>query len=342
MPTRWRFVLAWAPLWGLWFLIAMSYPGATVSAAARDSTVAIGTAALLGVAVWRITGIYVWPEHLHARFYTTHLLMGSLFAVLWMVPTLGIEALRRHVSLLELAGSMHVLASFAIGLWIYAVVTGVAYAVRTRGRLREQEQLAAEARLAALRRQLNPHFLFNALHSVAVLVRNDPAAAQAAIEQLGELLRYTLAETDADEVPLAEEWRFTKTYLDVEQIRFGARLSVTDQVAPETLSHLVPTFTLQILAENAVRHGIGPLAAGGVVTIRSSVQDGSLTLQVSDTGAGAGAGARDDSAVDRRGHGLRLLRERLTGLYGDRATLVTRTVPDRGFTATVTLPARRD
>jgi LytS/YehU family sensor histidine kinase len=316
----------------------MSSPGQSLQAAARDSTVAIGAAAVLGIAVWRFTGVYVWPEQLHVKFYGMHLVAGSLFAVLWMLPTLGIEALRRHVSLLELAGSTHVLASFAIGLWIYLIVTGVSYAIRTRWRLREQEQLAAEARLAALRRQLNPHFLFNALHSLAVLVRNDPAAAQAAIEQLGDLLRYTLAETDADEVPLAEEWRFTKTYLDLEQIRFGARLSVTDQVAPETLSHLVPTFTLQILAENAVRHGIGPLAAGGVVSIRSCVQDGSLTLQVSDTGAGA----RDDSAVDRRGRGLRLLRERLTGLYGDGATLITRTLPDQGFTATVTLPARRD
>ena len=333
-----RVVLAWAPLWGLWFLIAISSPGVSLAGAALDSTVAIGTAALLGVAVWRFTGVYVWPEQPPFTFYGTHLLAGALFAVLWMLPVMGADAVRRHVDLLEIARMSRVLASFAIGLWIYAVVTGVCYAVRTRGRLRDQERLAAEARLAALRRQLNPHFLFNALHSLAVLVRNDAAAAQVAIEQLGELLRYTLAETDADEVPLSEEWRFTKTYLDLEQIRFGARLSVSDQVAPDTLSHLVPTFTLQILVENAVRHGIGPRAAGGVVSIRSGVEDGSLTLQVSDTGAGA----RDDSAVHRRGRGLRLLRERLTGLYGEDATLVTRTVPDQGFTATVTLPARQD
>jgi len=141
-----------------------------------------------------------------------------------------------------------------------------------------------------------------------VLVRTDPAAAQVAIEQLGELLRYTLAETDADEVQLSEEWRFTKTYLDLEQVRFGARLSVADQLDPNTLSYLVPSFTLQILEENAVGDGIGPLAAGGVVKIRSAVQDASLTLEVSDTGAGA------TDAAAQRGRGLRLLRERWTGL----------------------------
>ena len=335
MRSSLRLVLAWAPLWGLWFLIAISSPGQSLAHAALDATLSIGTAALLGVAVWRLTGVYVWPEQPHFTFFGTHLVAGSLFAVLWMLPMFGAEALRRHVGLLEVARLPRVLASFAIGLWIYGLVTGVCYAVGTRGRLREQERLAAEARLAALRNQLNPHFLFNALHSLNVLVRTDPAAAQVAIEQLGELLRYTLAETDADEVQLSEEWRFTKTYLDLEQVRFGARLSVADQLDPNTLSYLVPSFTLQILAENAVRHGIGPLAAGGVVKIRSAVQDASLTLEVSDTGAGA------TDAAAQRGRGLRLLRERLTGLYGDTATLVTRTLVDQGFTATVTLPARR-
>jgi signal transduction histidine kinase len=336
MRSSLRLVLAWAPLWGLWFLIAISSPGQSLAHAALDATLSIGTAALLGIAVWRLTGVYVWPEHLQFGFFGIQLLAGSLFTVLWMLPMFGAEALRRHVGLLEIVRVPRVLASFAIGLWMYGLVTGVCYAVRTRGRLREQERLAAEARLAALRNQLNPHFLFNALHSLNVLVRTDPAAAQVAIEQLGELLRYTLAETDQDEVPLSEEWRFTKTYLDLEQVRFGARLSVSDQLDPSTLSCLVPSFTLQILAENAVRHGIGPLASGGVVKIRSAVQDTSLTLEVSDTGAGA------TGTPAQRGRGLRLLGERLTGLYGDAATLVTRTVLDQGFTATVTLPARRE
>ncbi len=336
MRSSLRLVLAWAPLWGLWFLINVSSPGQSLGGAALDATLSIGTAALLGVAVWRLTGVYVWPEQLQFKFLGAHLLAGSLFALLWMLPMFGADALRRHVGLLEIVRVPRVLASFAIGLWIYGLVTGVCYTVRTHGRFREQERLAAEARLAALRNQLNPHFLFNALHSLNVLVRTDPAAAQLAIEQLGELLRYTLAETEQDEVQLSEEWRFTKTYLDLEQVRFGARLSVSDHLDPSTLSCLVPSFTLQILAENAVRHGIGPVASGGVVKIRSAVRDTSLTLEVSDTGAGA----TDASA--QRGRGLRLLRERLTGLYGDAATLVTRTVLDQGFTATVTLPVRRE
>lgn len=335
---RVRVVLAWVPLWGLWFLIGMSAPGASVATAAADATVAIGTAALLGVGVWWATGVYVWPERMHFTFFGTHLLAGSLFALVWMVPSLAADALRRHVGLLQVAQPPRVLASFAIGLWIYGLVTGVAYAVRTRGRLRDQERLAAEARLAALRNQLNPHFLFNALHSLSVLVRRDQSAAQAAIEQLGDLLRYALSETGTDEVYLSEEWRFTKAYLDLEQIRFGARLTVDDQIAPDTLSCLVPSFTLQILVENAVRHGIGPVAAGGVVRIRTFLSDGWVTLEVSDTGAGGDA--RDPSS-GQMGRGLRLLRERLAGLYGEKGTLLTRTAPHEGFTATVTLPGGR-
>ncbi len=334
---RVRVVLAWVPLWGLWFLIGMSAPGASVGRAASDATVAIGTAALLGVGVWWATGVYVWPERMQFTFFGTQLLAGSLFALVWMVPSIAADALRRHVGLLQVAQPPRLLASFAIGLWIYGLVTGVAYAVRTRGRLRDQERLAAEARLAALRNQLNPHFLFNALHSLSVLVRRDQSAAQVAIEQLGDLLRYALSETGTDEVYLSEEWRFTKAYLDLEQIRFGARLTVDDQIAPDTLSCLVPSFTLQILVENAVRHGIGPLAAGGVVRIRTFLSDGCVTLEVSDTGAGGDA--REPSS-GQTGRGLRLLRERLAGLYGEKGTLVTRTAPHAGFTATVYVAGR--
>src|SRR5205823_3020195 len=113
MRSSLRFVLAWAPLWGLWFLIGMSSPGQSLQAAARDSTVAIGAAAVLGIAVWRFTRVYVWPEQLHFKFYGMHLVAGSLFAVLWMLPMIGAEALRRHVGVVEIVQLPRVVAWFA-------------------------------------------------------------------------------------------------------------------------------------------------------------------------------------------------------------------------------------
>src|SRR5207247_6162171 len=124
--------------------------------AALDAALSIGTAALLGIAVWRLTGVYVWPEHLQFGFFGIQLLAGSLFTVLWMLPMFGAEALRRHVGLLEIVRVPRVLASFAIGLWIYGLVTGVCYTVRTPGRFREEAWRGAATGRAARRGQAGP------------------------------------------------------------------------------------------------------------------------------------------------------------------------------------------
>jgi hypothetical protein len=336
-----RVIALWAPFWALWAMVSLAYPGETLTSASAGATAAIGAAALLGFGAWRFTGIYHWPspEELGLKFYGIQLAMASGFSLVWLLAIAGTEAIGQHKELVHVVRDWwRVLAwYFVLGIAIYGLVAGISYAVRTRHRLGEQERLAAEARLAALRNQLNPHFLFNALHSLSVLVRRDQAAAEAAIEQLGDMLRYTLAETEGDEVPLTEEWRFTKTYLALEQIRFGTRLAVEARLNRDTLSCLVPSFTLQVLAENAVRHGIGPLSAGGIVRFQSRLEDGSLVVQVSDTGAGV-----SNAEVAQRGHGLKLLRERLAALYREQGTLHTDSVPGQGFTAWVRLPVKHE
>ncbi len=333
-----RVIALWAPLWALWAVFSLFYPGETLTSAARGATAAIGAAALLGFGAWWFTGIYPWPppEQLGLKFYGAQLAMGSAFSIAWLVALLGSDALRQHKDMIAVVHDWSRVLGwyFVLGLSIYGVVTGVSYTLRTRGRLQEQERLAAEARLAALRNQLNPHFLFNALHSLSALVRTDQAAAQLAIEQLGDMLRFTLAETAADEVPLSEEWRFTRTYLALEQIRFGERLGVEERLSKDTLSCLVPSFTLQVLAENAVRHGIGRLPGGGVVRVGSQLQNGNLILEVRDTGAGMEHGKA------QQGHGLALLRERLATLYREHGTLETDSAPGQGFRAVVRLPVR--
>jgi sensor histidine kinase YesM len=143
-----------------------------------------------------------------------------------------------------------------------------------------------EARLQALRCQLNPHFLFNTLHSIAELVHEDPGLAEQLILRLGELLRKVLSSSDQQEIDLADELEFIKAYLDIEQMRLGDRLHVEWDVAPDVLRLKVPSLLLQPLVENAIQHGIAPSNRSGTVQIRAQRDNGFLHLQVRDSGPG--------------------------------------------------------
>lgn len=173
---------------------------------------------------------------------------------------------------------------------------------------------AADARLAALQSEMKPHFLFNALNTVAALVRADPRAAERTIEDLGDVLRRTLDHSRAIEVPLEDELEYVRAYLGVEKSRWGDRLAVTFEVAPEARSARVPPLTLQPLVENAIAHGIGPRIGPGRVIVRAALDGGGLRLEVEDDGVGFAPRARE-------GTGLGNLRGRLATLYGDAAGL---------------------
>ncbi|MBS1797120.1 MAG: histidine kinase [Acidobacteria bacterium] len=171
------------------------------------------------------------------------------------------------------------------------------------------ETRLAEARLDALRMQLQPHFLFNTLNSIAVLMREDVAAADRMLVRLSELLRVALKSESVREVALRDELEFLRAYLEIEQVRFEDRLTVDFGIEAETLDARIPNLLLQPLVENAIRHGLAPRAGAGKIVIESRRENGFLTLGVSDDGEGG-------AAVAETGIGLKNTRERLEKLYG--------------------------
>jgi len=197
----------------------------------------------------------------------------------------------------------------------------------------------AQAQLAALRAQLQPHFLFNALNAVVALVSEDPPAAKRVTVRLAELLRATLAATERSSLPLREELELTRRYLDIEQVRFAERLRVEWSVDADVLDCEVPAFVLQPLVENALVHAIAPRAAGGQVAIGAARVPGGLRLSVRDDGPGPVAVAPTRGS----GTGLRNLRDRLDRLYDGRASLsltrATDTGPGAEVVVLIPLPA---
>ncbi|MGE5834486.1 MAG: sensor histidine kinase [Acidobacteriota bacterium] len=227
---------------------------------------------------------------------------------------------------------------------VYVTVAAATHAWLIGKRLREEEAnavraeaLRARAEIAALRAQLNPHFLFNTLHSVLGLVRRDPALAEAALEKLGDLLHYAtrVHRNGVDWIALRHECDFVDTYLDLEAIRLGDRLRVVRNLDESALECQVPTFSLQPLVENAVRHGIAPRAEGGQIVIGARLQpDGNrLRLEVCNDGAG-----RASTDSDEGGLGLRVLRERLDALYRGTASMTAGSTPGGGYSVVLTLP----
>ena len=228
---------------------------------------------------------------------------------------------------------------------MYIAVASMAHAWLIARRLRDEqahaaraEALRAQAEMAALRAQLNPHFLFNTLHSVLGLVRRDPALAESALEKLGDLLHYAIrVHRDAvDWTSLTREWEFTTTYLDLEAIRLGDRLTVVKRVDDRAWEQQVPTFSIQPLVENAVRHGIAPRAAGGQIAIDVRVDGGVLRVDVSNDADGREVKPAVPDAVEG-GLGLRVLRERLDTLYQGSSSMTAGPSPN-GYRVTLTLP----
>ena len=201
-------------------------------------------------------------------------------------------------------------------------------AKRQQQEKREQELMlhASQSELKALRAQINPHFLFNALNSIAGLIHRDPGLAEQTVEQLAEVFRYTLKRSETEWARLGDELEFVHAYLDVERARFGARLKVQMDIAPETVEIRIPSMMVQTLVENAVKHGVSRVRGTGVVRIKAAVQAGRLVIEVADNGEGFSGTAEPSLLEDRRGtgFGLKSVQERLRGYFGSEAQFTVR------------------
>ncbi len=258
---------------------------------------------------------------------------GLLYRRLLGLPPMGPSPL------ISMAGWF--LITLPFGVAVYFAVLGVEHATVYYAEAREREVHAAqlssqlaEARLGALRSQLNPHFLFNSLNAITVLVRDqDTATASRMLEQLGDVLRQALQTDRSPEIPLVEEIGFLERYLAIEQVRFSDRLRVTFAINPGLMRAAVPSFVLQPLVENALRHGVAKRTEGGAVMISARREGADLVLEVENDGPGMGP-----PPAGRAGLGLANTRERLATMYGDRARLTLADLPAGGVVASVRLP----
>lgn len=227
---------------------------------------------------------------------------------------------------------------------IYMIILSLSHAVvyfqrsQQRGRRAlELETRLAQAQLQALRMQINPHFLFNTLNAISTLVHSDPKGADEMIGSLSEMLRLSLDTAAEQEVPLQRELDFLNRYLEIERIRFGDRLRIEQNIAPDVQSSLVPTLILQPLVENSIRHGIEPKLAPCVIGLSAQRVGDTLCVSIRDTGVGLSKAA-EAGTRDRKGIGLSNTRARLEALYGNRHRFVIQNDPNGGCTVELEMP----
>jgi signal transduction histidine kinase len=233
-----------------------------------------------------------------------------------------------------------------VELVFYWAILGAAVARDSYRKYREREMRAREletqlglARLQALRMQIQPHFLFNALNTVAMLIRNNESGrAVQMVAGLGELLRSSLGDNSEQEVPLAAELSFVRRYLAIEEFRFPDRLRVEVDVPEELLQAEVPNLILQPLVENAIRHGVARSSSSGLVRIAARRQDGWIELSVVDDGPGLPASFEPEADG---GIGLRNVRSRMEQLYGSRQSFVIQNINPKGAMARLRIPLHR-
>jgi LytS/YehU family sensor histidine kinase len=289
----------------------------------------------LAIGLFRLVRRIPWPRPMGWRFVAFHITAAPAVAATWLLVSALIEPLFGGIPEIGFVGRFKEM--MVAGSFFYVVIAGLGYSADGARRAAQAEAIAAKTQLATLRSQLQPHFLFNSLHTIVQLIHIDQHRAAEAAELVAELLRRTVEE-QRDEVPLRDEWHFVSRYLAVEQIRFGERLMLKAELPPELENERVPSFALQTLVENAVQHGAAPRVAPTEIAITATRSNSALVISVRNDG---------DTSAPRpeatgTGTGLTRLRQRLSVLYGGGATLVSGLVAGGGYEAVLTVPRNRE
>lgn len=339
IPTSEQWIRVGAIAMGAWLVVGTGLW--TLRGPSSGTALGVAVVCTLGVSalLWWFGGRFDPTSTALPLLVAIHAFTALLFGALMVSVTYSLEGAAAGVSLRDaVAGARFLGAEFVFWVWLYAVLGAGSHGLRLREAIRDERERSArseahlaEARLAALHGQLNPHFLFNALHAVTALVEIDPARATDALERLGDLLRYSLDDAEADTVLLRDELRFTHAYLEVVAMVAGPRLSVSERIDPDALGAEVPPFALQALVENAVRHGVLECAGEGAIMMSVALGRERVELRVEN----------DRTCGDaREGHrgGLTNLRERLAVLYGTGALIEAEATPAGGYVARVEVP----
>jgi signal transduction histidine kinase len=303
-------------------------------------------AVILLTLVWPLTG---WMERNNfsaPRTLANHAAMAIIFAVTWKLSVYLIFYFNYGYEAAERARRSWFIWQFMWGLMIYSSIAGGFSAYRAIERAKAQAQAVADAQmllvrseLSALRNKLNPHFLFNTLHSIIALVRKDNKKAESALIRFSDMLRYVLntEKSGEDVVTLDEELDFTRNYLELEALRLGERLTVKWEVDESTKCVCVPALSVQPIVENSIKHAFNPRCEPGVLTIRAGFTDSTqsvLKIDIEDDGQGC----EPQLAMSGSGLGLKTVARRLELAFGCKGHFDVDTSPGKGFRVTMHFP----
>jgi two-component system LytT family sensor kinase len=350
----------WGRIWFigfvLWTLLAfLSAAGAHVYTAAMGTP--ISWAQLLA---WNVTVSFIWSVltplvYELSRRYTfdraswrlslpIHIVASVILTLVGAIVVVRIDPLVTWTKEPSAPFFAHVLSRTFLDIQRYWYVLLITQAIAFYAKYQERELLSsqleaqlARAQLEVLKIQLEPHFLFNTLNSIAALARYDGEAAEHMTLQLADLLRLSLDGVGVQEVPLQQELTFLQKYIDIQQVRFRDRLRVESDIDPRTLDTLVPNLILQPLVENAIRHGIGPRRAPGLIRISAWRDHDDVWMEIRDNGTGL---TRGRGVLPPEGVGLRNTRGRLRQLYSDDHAMVLEDAPGGGCTVKIRVPYR--